>query len=100
MMRAISRADLVSKPWEASFMLSVMSCWRRDPGSCLSAGAFDAGDSSCVNVVVAIESVPNFELYSCCEQGRSYESEEVLREARSENDEERGRNQSALRMAL
>src|SRR5580698_9780510 len=52
MMRAISRADLVSSPWEASFWLSVVSCW-----SCAAVSRFGFSvvlDASCVIEPVSI----------------------------------------------
>src|SRR3569833_1602897 len=63
MMRAISSADFVSKPWDASFWLSVVRCWRREAES-VSASSFPwAPAPSCVVVLVNIKVCPHNLLY-------------------------------------
>src|ERR1700719_5248407 len=53
MMRAISRADLVSKPWDASFGLSVIKLW----SSTLLAAAAVVPIGCCVSEVVVIVAI-------------------------------------------
>src|SRR4051812_9362369 len=63
MMRAISSADFVSKPWEASFWLSVVRCWRREAESVLASSFPWAPAPSCVVVLVNIKVCPHNLLY-------------------------------------
>src|SRR3569833_290568 len=63
MIRAISSADFLSKPWDASFWLSVVRCWRREAES-VSASSFPwAPAPSCVVVLVNIKVCPHNLLY-------------------------------------
>src|SRR3569833_1470658 len=69
MMRAISSADFVSKPCDASFWLSVVRCWRREAESVLESSFPWAPAPSCVVVLVNIKVCPQNLLYLHSRQG-------------------------------
>src|SRR6516162_2983704 len=69
MMRAISRADFVSNPWEASFWLSVVRFCNKDAGSILFSSFVWAPAPSCAVALVSIEYVPT--VYCICKSDKS-----------------------------